>query len=114
YDQLMSLGWKLMLPLALAYIVAIAAAVLGLDAAGVPFVTSHGVPVYGLCLLAFNILVVVVLFVIVDRGRLISPASARVRAAELARLRAVQQRSGLADRLAPGVRARPRSMPSGD
>jgi hypothetical protein len=28
-------------------------------------------------------------FLVIDRGRLVSPASARVRAAELARLRAV-------------------------
>ena len=35
YDQLMALGWKLMLPPALAYIVAIAGATLGLEAAGV-------------------------------------------------------------------------------
>ena len=35
YDQLMSLGWKVMLPIALAYVVVIAAAVLALDMAGV-------------------------------------------------------------------------------
>src|SRR5256885_12103590 len=35
YDQLMSLGWKFMLPLALIYIVLIGAVILGLSAAGI-------------------------------------------------------------------------------
>jgi NADH-quinone oxidoreductase subunit H len=83
YDQLMSLGWKVMLPVALAYIVVIAGATLGLDAAGVP----RGA-VYGLILFALNLVLLVLLFVVLDRGRLISPASARARTAEVARLRA--------------------------
>jgi len=84
YDQLMSLGWKVMLPLALAYIVIIAGVTLGLDRLGLP----RG-PIYGLALFAINIVLMVILFLIVDRGRLISPAYGRVRAPELARLRAV-------------------------
>ncbi|HWZ60850.1 MAG TPA: NADH-quinone oxidoreductase subunit NuoH [Gemmatimonadaceae bacterium] len=88
YDQLMSLGWKVMLPLALAYIVVIAGATLGLDRLGLP----RG-PIYGLALFAINIVLLVILFLIIDRGRIISPASARVRAAELARLRAIAART---------------------
>jgi len=95
YDQLMSLGWKILLPLSLSYVVVIAGATLGLDALGVPRTPVHGWPVYSLCLLALNIALVGLLFVIIDRGRLISPASARVRSAELARLRAVRDRSSL-------------------
>jgi NADH-quinone oxidoreductase subunit H len=91
----MSLGWKILLPLSLSYVVVIAGATLGLDALGVPRTPVHGWPVYSLCLLALNIALVGLLFVIIDRGRLISPASARVRSAELARLRAVRDRSSL-------------------
>jgi NADH-quinone oxidoreductase subunit H len=91
YDQLMSLGWKVMLPLVLGYVVVIAAATLGLDALGVP----RG-PLYGLALLGLNIVLGLIIVVVIDRGRLISPASARVRAAELTRLRAARLRSALA------------------
>jgi NADH-quinone oxidoreductase subunit H len=91
YDQLMSLGWKVMLPLVLAYIIVIAAATLGLDALGI----ARG-PLYGLCLLGLNLVLGLVIVVGIDRGRLISPASARVRAAELTRLRAIRLRSALA------------------
>jgi NADH-quinone oxidoreductase subunit H len=83
YDQLMSLGWKIMLPAALAYIVIVATAILVLDLAGV----ARGT-VYGLILFALNLVLLVVMFVGLDRGRLISPASARTRADEVARLRA--------------------------
>jgi NADH-quinone oxidoreductase subunit H len=96
YDQLMSLGWKIMLPLALGYVVVIAGATLGLDALGVPRTPVHGWPVYSLCLLALNIVLIGLLFIVADRGRLISPASVRVRSVELARLRAVRERSSLA------------------
>jgi NADH-quinone oxidoreductase subunit H len=84
YDQLMSLGWKVLLPMSLAYIVIIASAVLGLDVLGI----QHGW-LLSLDLFVLNIVLMVFVFLVIDRGRLVSPASARVRAAELARLRAV-------------------------
>lgn len=99
YDQLMALGWSLMLPLALGYIVVVAAAVLALDAAGI----SRG-PVFSLALFAMNVAILAALAVWFDRGRIISPASARLGGAELARLRArglpAAPRRGLAPHLA--------------
>jgi len=96
YDQLMSLGWRFMLPLALAYIVVIASATLALDMAGLGRGTT-----YGLALFALNLVLVVLLFFWLDRGRIISPASARVRASEIERLRAVHRRSPLAAQPTP-------------
>jgi len=84
YDQLMSLGWKVLLPLSLGYIVVIAGAVLGLDILGI----QHGW-LLSLDLFVLNIVLMVIVFLVIDRGRLVSPAYARTRAAELARLRAV-------------------------
>jgi len=73
YDQLMSLGWKLMLPLALAYITIVATAVLVLDRAGV----ARG-PTYGAILFGMNVVLAVLLFVVLDRGRIVSPAYSRL------------------------------------
>jgi NADH-quinone oxidoreductase subunit H len=90
YDQLMSLGWKIFLPLSLLYLVLIATLSVGLDYAGV----GRG-PLFGLILFAVNIVLVVGLAVLVDRGRLVSPASSRLdkrRVAVLqARVPAVQE-----------------------
>ncbi len=83
YDQLMSLGWSVMLPIALGYIVVIAAATLGLDLLGV----ARG-PTFSLALLGMNIVIIAVLLAWLDRGKLISPASARVGPTDLERLRA--------------------------
>jgi NADH-quinone oxidoreductase subunit H len=82
----MSLGWKFMLPLALAYIVIIAVVSLALDAAGV----ARG-PLFGLILFGMNIVLCALVFVGLDRGRLISPASSRARLSEVERLRAVSR-----------------------
>ncbi len=79
----MSLGWSIMLPVALAYIVIIASVTLGLDALGLPRGT-----LFSLALLAMNIVLLFVLFGWLDRGRLISPASPRVGTSELVRMRA--------------------------
>ena len=84
YDQLMSLGWKTMLPLALAYIVVIAATLLGLDYLGL----ERGF-LYGLAMMAVNAVLVVIVFFILDRGRIISPAYGRATPQQISRLRAV-------------------------
>lgn len=83
YDQLMALGWSVMLPVALGYIVLIASYTLALDALGV----ARG-PIFALALLALNVVVVAGLLIWLDKGKMISPASARVGGADLARLRA--------------------------
>lgn len=88
YDQLMSLGWKVMLPLALAYITIIATVVLVLDRAGV----ARG-PVYGAILFGMNVVLAVLLFVVLDRGRIVSPAYSRLDREEVARLRDMSVRN---------------------
>lgn len=91
YDQLMSLGWKVMLPLALAYIIIVAAAVLILESAGIRRGAMHS-SILG----AINMALVVILFAILDRGRLVSPAYGRARQAKLDRLQRISARSSLA------------------
>jgi len=93
YDQLMSLGWKFMLPLALGYIVVIASVMLGLDASGI----EYG-PLYGLALFGVNLALVMILVVMVDHGRIISPSYGRLDPRELEKLRGKRQRSALARR----------------
>ena len=83
YDQLMALGWKFMLPTALSYIVIVASATLGLDAAG--FHPSSWQ--FAIAMLVVNLVLLVILFGVIDRGRLISPAYSRLDKRNLAKLR---------------------------
>ncbi|MBI4542584.1 MAG: NADH-quinone oxidoreductase subunit NuoH [Gemmatimonadetes bacterium] len=74
FDQLMDLGWKVMLPIALAYVMVIGVAVWALEALGLPFGTR-----YALALGALNLVAAVALFWGLDRRRLIGGAGARAR-----------------------------------
>lgn len=69
YDQVMHLGWKVLLPAALAYIVLIAGTMLVLDQLGVPFGLF-----YGLALTGVSGLTTVVFLFFVDRDRVIGGA----------------------------------------
>jgi NADH-quinone oxidoreductase subunit H len=82
YDQLMSLGWKVFLPVSLAYIMITASLILALDAARI----ERGF-VYGLILFAVNAVMLGMILIVLDRGRIISPASPPMMASRLARLR---------------------------
>jgi NADH-quinone oxidoreductase subunit H len=85
YDQLMALGWKILLPVMLAYIVVQASAMLALQKAGYApssFQFSGG-------LVALNVVLVLVLVFVLDRGRIVSPAYSRLDKRNLNRLRSV-------------------------
>ena len=75
YDQIMHLGWKVLLPASLAYVTLMAAAILTLDTLGVPF----GL-VYGLILTAVNLVPTMLFLMLLDRDRVIggtAPAARR-------------------------------------
>jgi NADH-quinone oxidoreductase subunit H len=85
YDQLMALGWKLMLPVALGYVIVLASAILGLESAGI----LQGSWGFTLALLGMNLVLLGLLFGVLDRGRLISPAYSRLDKRDLEKLRKV-------------------------
>ena len=97
YDQLMSLGWKVLLPLSLAYIVITGGAVLALDMLQVPrSVQWFGISPFWAALGVLNLVLAVLLFVLLDRGRIISPAYSRLSPIQIARLRAMSAGRSLA------------------
>ena len=85
YDQLMALGWKFMLPLAVGYIMVLASAILGLDVIGI----HQGSLMFTLSLLGLNVVLVLLIFGWLDRGRLISPAYSRLDRRDLEAVRRV-------------------------
>lgn len=72
YDQVMHLGWKVVLPMALGYVVLMAVSILTLDGLGIEFG-----PLYGLILTVINVAATAVFLWVIDRDRVISGASAR-------------------------------------
>jgi NADH-quinone oxidoreductase subunit H len=91
YDQLMSLGWKILLPMALGYITSVAGLALALDYAGVVRTSMA----YTGAFLAMNVVFVVLVFWVLDRGRIVSPAYSRIERERLARMRLGAERSDL-------------------
>jgi NADH-quinone oxidoreductase subunit H len=74
FDQLMDLGWKIMLPIALGYVMVIAVASWALVASGIGL-GSKGM----LVLTAMNVVLGGVLFFVIDRGRTLGGAAKRAR-----------------------------------
>ncbi len=72
YDQVMQLGWKVLLPTGLAYVMVIASTMLVLDQIGVPYGFT-----YGLGLTAVSTVCTVAFVFFLDRGRIIQGAAAR-------------------------------------
>jgi NADH-quinone oxidoreductase subunit H len=72
YDQLMALGWKVLLPVVLVYIMYMATAILVLDELGFAFG-----PLYGVALFGVNLVALFVVFRILDSDRLISGVARR-------------------------------------
>ena len=74
YDQIMQLGWKVMLPTALAYVMVVAATILILDQLGVPYGFTFGLILTGVSAVCTGIFLLVL-----DRGRTLGGAASGAR-----------------------------------
>jgi NADH-quinone oxidoreductase subunit H len=72
YDQVMDLGWKLLLPASLVVVLVTSGTILALDSAGV----QYGL-VYGLVLSAVNLVMLGIVLWVLDRGNTIGGGDAR-------------------------------------
>ena len=70
YDQIMQLGWKVMLPVALAYVMVVAATILALDQLDVAYGFT-----FGLVMTVVSALCTGLFLLVLDRGRMISGAA---------------------------------------
>lgn len=84
YDQVMALGWKVMLPVSLAYVMVVAATLLVLDTVGV----AYGLW-YGLALAGVSTLCTAGFFLFLDRGHTIAGAAAQ--RAQLVEIKSIRQ-----------------------
>jgi NADH-quinone oxidoreductase subunit H len=71
YDQVMDLGWKFMLPVALGVVVVTAGTILALDAAGVPY---GGL--FAAVLTVVNVAMLAIMVWILDKGRILQGSAA--------------------------------------
>jgi NADH-quinone oxidoreductase subunit H len=71
YDQVMALGWKVMLPTALGYVMLMSASVLVLDEIGVTWGVGYGAALTGVSLVA-----TIAFMFFIDRGQTIAGAAA--------------------------------------
>lgn len=88
YDQVMSLGWKVMLPVSLAYVMLVAMTILVLDELGIPYGLR-----FGLILTAVSGAATFAFLFFLDRGRTIRGAAARdvVRQADVVSSRRLEE-----------------------
>jgi NADH-quinone oxidoreductase subunit H len=89
YDQIMQLGWKVMLPVSLAYVMVVAATILALDSLGV----GYGF-VFGLVMTVVSALCTGLFLLVLDRGRTLSGAAFEAHERYTAEQKALSAASG--------------------